>query len=146
MQAVKLLQADDNHKLRARVAELEPTLFAVPKIEIDWTRRVCILRALHGDCEAVIPNGVWKFIDCGTLNFWRTIAVGGADGLCVSVVWNGVYARSNMVLLRVGSGESKCNSWLLNKLLDELEPITDGQSEANCQVWAEFKAAARGLF
>jgi hypothetical protein len=38
-----------------------------------------------------------------------------------------------------------CNVWLLNKLLDELQPLGNGRSAADQAALAEFTAAARAL-
>ena len=169
MQAVKLLQADD-YKLRARIAELEDTvkgaLFAVPKIAIN--KEECSLVCIDASPTQLVPlpEGNWSLqpltrIVVSEPHEGGVLLKGKARCLTrpvvsepqqVGVQLNGAARFLSLVYKQgcfrfcLGARQIRCNLWLLNKLLDELEPITDGQSEANCQVWAEFKAAARGLF
>ena len=141
MQSVNLVQAEQISALRARVAELEAALdgalFSVPTL-LFWNQG-CAGR--NSSAWTKFPNGTWSIEE---MRNGQGIVLRGSNGPFLQV-----FPTSQDVLwLQLGDGDDDvitCNAWLVDRLLDELEPITSNQSAANCQVWADFKAKARTI-
>jgi len=150
MQSVNLVQAEQNSALRARVAELEGALdgalFSIPTLSF-WNGG-CFLQCpgLDSPQWTEFPSGMWSVEEL--------IHEDDPDGLGLLLRGNNgpfvaiVFPTDTNPWLRLGTGDDdviECNAWLVDRLLDELEPMTKDEDLANKEVWSEFKRKARTI-